>query len=142
MYAITPSGVGRPVGARAIEPGWPLADGETFAVDDWYEDLVLAEDGKSLRAARPGDPSAEARARTVSARALIRRLPEAKQKAIVAAAAVNSDVAFWLYMTTAGPVDLHHPETAKGIDNLIAAGLLDADDRTALLADAAADELP
>lgn len=49
MFAITPNGIGKKVGARRIKPNWDLAEGETFTVEDFNEDLVLAEDGVSLR---------------------------------------------------------------------------------------------
>lgn len=49
MHAITPKGIGKKVGARAIRPDWGLAEGETFTVEDFNEGLVLAEDGISLR---------------------------------------------------------------------------------------------
>lgn len=54
-YAIAPRGIGKPVGARLIEPGWPLAEGETFKTDNWNENMVLAADGKSLRPANRSD---------------------------------------------------------------------------------------
>lgn len=49
MYAITPKGIGNPVCARQIQPGWPLANGEAFTVEEYSPDMVLAEDGLSLR---------------------------------------------------------------------------------------------
>jgi hypothetical protein len=49
-WAITPRGAGKPVGARTIEPGWALADGETFTVDAFADGMVLGDDGVSLRA--------------------------------------------------------------------------------------------
>ncbi len=49
MYAITPNGVGKKVGARATRSSWPLLDGETFTVDKCEKTDVLAKDGKSLR---------------------------------------------------------------------------------------------
>jgi len=49
MYAITPKGIGRTVGARAIRPEWTLMEGETFTVESFNEDDVLADDEKSLR---------------------------------------------------------------------------------------------
>lgn len=49
MYAITPNGVGRPVGARKIQEGWPLVDGETFTTEEASPKHVLAADGVSLR---------------------------------------------------------------------------------------------
>jgi hypothetical protein len=55
MYAITTKGVGTYVGARSIEAGWPLADGETFTVSDYSPDMVLADDGNSLRKASPSE---------------------------------------------------------------------------------------
>lgn len=51
LYAVSPRGVGKPVGVRAINKDWPLADGETFTVTDWDVDYVLADDGVSLRKA-------------------------------------------------------------------------------------------
>ena len=49
MYALTPKGIGKKVGARSIRPDWGLAEGETFTVEDFNADMVLAEDGVSLR---------------------------------------------------------------------------------------------
>lgn len=49
MFAITPKGVGKRVGARAIRPDWPLLEGESFTVEECKGTDVLAEDGKSLR---------------------------------------------------------------------------------------------
>ena len=49
MYAIEPIEIGKPVGARAIQPEWELVEGETFKVEEWNESLVLAEDEVSLR---------------------------------------------------------------------------------------------
>ena len=54
MYAITPKGIGKKVGARAIRNTWELAEGETFKAEDFNADMVLAEDGISLR-----EPTAE-----------------------------------------------------------------------------------
>lgn len=53
MYAITPLGIGKKVGARSIRPDWELTDNETFTVDEWNDTMVLAEDGKSLRQGTP-----------------------------------------------------------------------------------------
>jgi len=50
MYAITPNGIGKKVGARAIRPEWSLMEGETFTVESFNEDDVLAEGERSLRA--------------------------------------------------------------------------------------------
>jgi len=55
-FAITPKGIGKPVGMRMIEESWigsgksgeDLAPGE-FVVDDFGPDDVLAADGVSLR---------------------------------------------------------------------------------------------
>lgn len=141
MYAITPFGAGRSVGARAIEPDWDLAPGETFVANDWHDGLVLAEGGLSLRARRSDDPPG-APIRTITPRALIRRLPQAKCLEIVAAARTDPEIALWLHMTVGGPVDLDHDQTISGIDHLVAAGLLDAADKTALLAHGTPDELP
>jgi len=49
MYAIKPNGIGRKVGARAIRPEWTLKEGETFTVESYNPDDVLAEDEISLR---------------------------------------------------------------------------------------------
>lgn len=49
MWAISPRGIGKAVGARSIAGVEMLGEGE-FAVDEWSSDLVLAEDGISLRA--------------------------------------------------------------------------------------------
>ena len=53
MFAITPNGVGKPVGARSISSDWPLAVGESLKVEQWAPDMVLAEDGASLRKGTP-----------------------------------------------------------------------------------------
>jgi hypothetical protein len=57
MWAITPNGTGKPVGARSIQEGWELAEGETFTVaeDAFRPGMVLAENGTSLREATPED---------------------------------------------------------------------------------------
>lgn len=49
-WAITPYGVGQPVGARFIRDNWPLVDGETFTVPEgaYSSGMVLAADGRSL----------------------------------------------------------------------------------------------
>ena len=49
MFAITPKGIGKKVGARSINPDWDLAAGETFTVEDFNADMVLAEDSVSIR---------------------------------------------------------------------------------------------
>jgi len=49
MYAITPKGIGEGVGVRAIKPEWDMMHGETFTVDEWNHDMVLAEDEISLK---------------------------------------------------------------------------------------------
>lgn len=50
LFAITPNGVGKPVGYRSIQPGWSLNAEETFEVEvATPEGLVLAEDALSLR---------------------------------------------------------------------------------------------
>ena len=50
LYAITPYGVGKPVGWRSIAQGWPLATGETFTypADQPDNNLVLGQDQMSL----------------------------------------------------------------------------------------------
>ena len=55
MWAITPFGVGNPVGARRIRPDWPLENEETFKAEDWHEGLVLADDEVSLVPAGEGE---------------------------------------------------------------------------------------
>lgn len=55
MWAIKTNGVGKQVGARAVQPDWPLAEGEAFTVDSWTPGMVLAEDGVSLRDPLPQD---------------------------------------------------------------------------------------
>lgn len=49
MYAITPKSIGRSVGARKIKPDWSLLPEETFVVEEYDKDMVLAEDMVSLR---------------------------------------------------------------------------------------------
>jgi hypothetical protein len=67
-FAITPHGIGKPVGWRMIEEGWPLAQGETFTVDDdgvggaTMPNKVLANDGVSLRLKTQAERDAEAQA--------------------------------------------------------------------------------
>jgi len=55
MWAITPKGIGKPVGARAIQPDWDLSATEEFKTEEWSEDMILAEDGVSLRQERPDE---------------------------------------------------------------------------------------
>lgn len=33
LFAVKPNGVGNPVGLRAVQKDWPLADGETFTIE-------------------------------------------------------------------------------------------------------------
>lgn len=58
LYAVKAHGVGEPVELRAIEPDWPLADGETFTtkLDDLAPGAVavLAEGGESVRVMEAG----------------------------------------------------------------------------------------
>lgn len=56
MWAITPKGIGKEVGARAIKEGWTLAPGETFTVAAFTPGMVLAADGQSLDAAPQAVP--------------------------------------------------------------------------------------
>lgn len=72
LWAITPRGAGRKPGARAIQPGWDLVEGEAFAVaTDSIEGLVLAEDGQSLR---PGTSEELSSRRLVSKSLIVERL--------------------------------------------------------------------
>ena len=48
-WAITPKGVGNRVGARSIQEDWSLETGEAFTVDKFHGDMVLSNDGISLR---------------------------------------------------------------------------------------------
>lgn len=80
--------------------------------------------------------------RTISPRAFLHRLPMAKRKTIVSAVGTSATVVYWLHFTAAGPVNLDHPDTISGIDELTAAGLLDRADKSTLLADGTVDELP
>ena len=66
MHAITPKGIGKPVGMRSIQPGWALGADETFTVNEWTEEMVLAEDGVSLRLRNSGEMLAEAKARRIT----------------------------------------------------------------------------
>lgn len=66
LFAITPRGVGNPVGFRHIRPEWPLEIGEEFVVDVLPEDPVLAEDGISLRSGTAERRLAEAREAKIS----------------------------------------------------------------------------
>ena len=91
MYAITPFGVGRSVGARAIKPGWPLADGEVFTVADWHDGLVLAEGGVSLRQRQPDDPP-DGPPREVSKLAIVDRLEAAGLRAAAKTALAQDDL--------------------------------------------------
>lgn len=61
-YAITPKGIGRRPGGRCVRDETPLAPGETFFVSSFTSDLVLAEDGVSLRKKTPEELSEEAAA--------------------------------------------------------------------------------
>lgn len=49
MYAITPRGIGKSVGARSVRSDWPMTNGETFTVVEWNQDMVLNDDEISLR---------------------------------------------------------------------------------------------
>lgn len=53
MWAITPGNVADYVGARRIKEDWPLENGETFTVAYYSPNMVLAEDGASLRYPTP-----------------------------------------------------------------------------------------
>jgi len=48
MFAITPKGIGKKVGMRQVRPDFKLTS-EEFIVEDWNRDMVLNEDGVSLR---------------------------------------------------------------------------------------------
>lgn len=61
-YAITPKGIGRRPGARCIRDDTPLTASETFTVTSFTPDLVLAEDGLSLREKTQEEIDAEAAA--------------------------------------------------------------------------------
>lgn len=63
-YAITPKGIGKRPGARCVRDDTPLAPGETFFVNSFTPDLVLAEDGLSLRERTQEELDAEAAAIT------------------------------------------------------------------------------
>lgn len=67
MYAITPKGIGKPVGWRSVQPGWPLADGETFVAAEDPNNKVLAEDGQSLRDCTAAEILANAKADRLAA---------------------------------------------------------------------------
>jgi len=60
-YAITPQGIGKKPGARAIEDHFLPAPGETFSVPEsaYSPAFVLAEDSLSLRAKTQGEIDAE-----------------------------------------------------------------------------------
>lgn len=64
-YAITPKGVGRSPGIRAIKDTWDLRENETFSVLDYMPGQVLAEDGVHLRDKTPEEKSLEVTVRTV-----------------------------------------------------------------------------
>ena len=59
MYAITPRGIGKIVGARAIRADWSLEPGETFTVESYDPVLVLAENEISLREKTQSEINAE-----------------------------------------------------------------------------------
>lgn len=65
MWAITTKGAGRPVGARQVKLDWPLQQGESFKVNDdgYHPDMVLAEDGLSLRQPTAADLAKQAQDR-------------------------------------------------------------------------------
>jgi len=69
-FAITPHGIGNYVGARAVEEGWDLVPGETFMVDFWRIDQVLAEDEMSLRQATPAEITKMAQEPVIAAQLL------------------------------------------------------------------------
>ena len=49
MWAITTNGVGNSVSARAIQPDWELAEGESFKVEVWEPGMILDADGVTVR---------------------------------------------------------------------------------------------
>ena len=57
--AITPRGIGNKVRARSIRSEWPLEPGETFTVEFFHPELVLAEDEISLREKTQSEINAE-----------------------------------------------------------------------------------
>lgn len=55
-FAVTPKGIGKAPGFRAIRDGEPLGPSETFTVDTFDPDVyVLAEDSVSLRVGTPNE---------------------------------------------------------------------------------------
>ena len=80
--------------------------------------------------------------RIVTARSFMRRLPATTQLAITEAARTSAEVDLWLRRALAGPIELDDPETAAGIEDLIAVGLLTEADKVALLADGTPAEAP
>lgn len=47
MWAITTFGIGKQVTARAIQPDWDLAEGESLKVDVWEQGMIW--DGETVR---------------------------------------------------------------------------------------------
>ena len=100
---------------------------------------MVRQPGGTWEAPAPPPPSP---IREVTARSFMRRISGEKQLAITEAARTSAAVDLWLRKALAGPVDLDHPETAEGIDDLVSAGLLTAADKAILLADGTQDEAP
>jgi hypothetical protein len=121
MFAITPRGVGMPVGARAIRAGWPLADGETFAVDtESVDGLVLAEDGVSLR---PGAADELNPPKPIDGAAFLARVTDDEYAAITASDDVQ--VRRWLdIFRLRGEIDVNGNTAQAAKAGLVALGLL------------------
>lgn len=83
-FAITAHGIAKQVGWRMIEDNWSLAQGETFTVDDdgvggaTMHNMVLGDDGVSIRRKTQAEMDAEVQATTVeqARRAGIRAAPD------------------------------------------------------------------
>ena len=70
----------------------------------------------------------------LSPRAFLARFTEAETVAIFTAAQTNVVVAIWKDTALAGDIDLTDPQTSAGLDALVAAGLLTATRKAAILA--------
>ena len=70
----------------------------------------------------------------LSPRAFLGRFTEAETVAIFTAAQTDVPVAIWKDTALAGNIDLTDPQTSAGLDALVAAGLLTATRKAAILA--------
>lgn len=114
MWAIKTNGVGKLVSARAIEPNWPLADGETLKLEDWQPGMVLADDGVSLEIPE-ADPE------TPTQQEIIKQQILEQSQSALRSGALN--VIFWDLMTRYIEAVKERPEAAGLSDEQIDAVL-------------------